>query len=87
MGNISHSLKKVLQQAQLNKSLEKFFKECLLAKEYKHIINIRRYKGQLFVYLDSSVALYELNLKKDGLSGCLQQKGLDFTRLIFKVTT
>ena len=87
MGNISRSLKKVLQQAQRNQSLEKFFKECLLAKEYKHIITIRRYKQQLFVYLDSSVALYELNLKKDGLSACLRQKGLDFTGLIFKVTT
>ena len=87
MGNISYSLKKVLQQAQSNQHLEKYFKECLLAKEYKHIITIRRYKNNLFVYLDSSVALYEFNLKKDKLIECLRQKSLDFAGLIFKVNT
>ena len=87
MGNISHSLKKVLKRAQSTQSLEKYFKECLLAKEYKHIITIRKYKTRIFVYLDSSVALYELNLKKDRVSGCLRQKSLDFTGLIFKVAT
>jgi hypothetical protein len=85
MGNISHSLKKVLQRAQNKKHLEKYLKECLSPEAYKHIITVRTYKQRVFVYLSSSVALYELNLKKDKIRQCLSQKGLKVEALAFKV--
>ena len=85
MGNISGSLKKVLRNVRTKQSLEKYLKECLLANEYKHIITIRRHGDKLFVYLKSSVALYELNLKKAAISKCLKEKGLVCEGLVFKV--
>jgi hypothetical protein len=85
MGNISHSLKKVLRKAQDKQSLEKYFKECLSPEEYKHIINIRTYKKKVFVSLKSSVALYEFNLKKDEITQCLKHKAKKATEVVFKV--
>ncbi|MBN2120218.1 MAG: hypothetical protein JW734_04080 [Candidatus Omnitrophica bacterium] len=85
MGNISFSLKKVLNQAKSAEFLKAHLKECLSAQEYKHIISTRNYKNTLFLYLDSSSALYEFNLKKSGLLKCLEKKKIRFKSLVFKI--
>ena len=85
MGNISRSIKNILKEAKSKQDFKKQLKSFFSPQEYKHIAKIKTDKDRLIIYLDSSIVLYELNLKKEDLLERLREKGVPWKSLIFKI--
>lgn len=85
MGNISSCIKNIIQNAKSKSFNKEELKNIVSEELYSHIKRATFKNNNLFVYIDSTPALYEFKLRRNEILNVVNNKNKKIKKIIFKL--